>query len=118
FIAEGRGFLRRLGALLRPLGRSLLVIAAVTATAAATAIAAADELEVLDDDAELGTLAAALLVFPLVVLEAAFDEDGFTLLAVLVDDFSRFAEGGTVDKGGFLALLATGGEPAIHRQAE
>src|SRR5690606_36022587 len=36
-----------------------------------------------------------------------------------VDGFRGFAEGGAVDEGDFLALLAVGGgKPAVHRQAE
>ena len=69
-------------------------------------VAAADELEVLDDDGDLAALAAALLVFPLVVLQAALDEDGLALGEVLVDDLGLLPEGGAVDKRHLLLVLA------------
>ena len=76
------------------------------ATPAAVSVAAADELEVVDDDGELGALAAALLVFPGVVLDAALYEDGLALGEVLVDDLAGAAEGGAVDEQDLFAVLA------------
>ena len=78
--------------------RSAASAVAATSAATAAAVAAAEELEVLDDDRELAALAAALLVFPGVVLQPAFDEDRLALLAVLVDDLGLLAEGGAVDE--------------------
>src|SRR5271170_8087642 len=114
FLAEGLiggGGLRRWGllagvrtALRRPGGGPGLAWLgfATASSAAATAIFSADELEILYHDAHLAALAAALLVFPLVVFESAFDEDRLALLEVLVDDFAGSAEGGTVDESYFL----------------
>src|SRR5438128_7529524 len=83
------------------------------------AVAAAYELEVFYDDGELAALGAALFVIPGVVTQAALDEEGFALLAILADDFGLFAEGGAVHEADFLALFAIGGAIlAVDREAE
>src|SRR6478672_6320207 len=94
FIAEGLlgrrtcvgrltlGSLRATLRLRATVGRTLVLgrlVAAGILLPAALAVATADELEVLDDDRQLRALPAAVLVFPLVVLEPAFDEDRLAL---------------------------------------
>ena len=63
----------------------VLGVAAAATTTATRAAGGADELEVVDDNGQLGALPAAVLVFPLVVLEPALDEDGLALAHVLVE---------------------------------
>ena len=91
-------------------GRSRGVVAAAGAGGGAALFAAlglaADEGEVLEDDAEARTFLAGLLIFPLVELEAAFHEDAGPLAAVLGDDLGLLAVALDVDVGDFLALLA------------
>ena len=83
------------------------------------AIAGAEELEVFDDDGDLAALGAGL-VFPGVVLEAAFDEERFAFRAVLVNHFGLLAEDGAAYETGFFlifaggtAVFAVGGEAEI-----
>src|SRR5688500_11954517 len=81
--------------LVPPAARGALASTTASATTTAAAvIAPADELEILDDHADLAALAAAVLVFPGVELEVPLDEDRLALLAILVDDFARAAPGG------------------------
>src|SRR5262245_11535386 len=72
---------------------------------AAGAVAPADELEIIHVHAQLAALAASLFVFPLIVLEPAFDEDRLALGEVLVDDLGGATESRAIDEGDFLALL-------------
>src|SRR5205823_4830129 len=60
--------------------------AAWGAAAWRAAVATPEELEVIDDHRVLAALAAALLVFPGVVLQPSLDQQGSALSAVLVDD--------------------------------
>lgn len=73
--------------------------------AAAAAIAVGQKLEVFDDDVELAAF-FALVVFPGVVAEAAFDEEGAALVAVLCNDLAAAPEAGELDEGDLFALLA------------
>lgn len=76
------------------------------------------ELEGLDDNVELVAL-FALVVFPGVVSEAAFDEEGAALTAVLLDDLAAASEAGELDVGGLFALLAgLRGVAAIYGETE
>lgn len=62
-------------------------VTAAFAAAAATALAAGlaiDELEVLDDDAVLGSVLTGFFVLPGVELKSPFDEDGATFAEVLL----------------------------------
>jgi len=102
-------------------GRGVVAAAGTGGGAAllATLGLATDEGEVLEDDAEARTLLAGLLVFPLVELEAAFDEDAGALAAVLGDDLGLLAVALDVDVGDFLALLAfLGGVGAVDGEGE
>src|SRR5262249_39505028 len=58
-------------------------------SASALGVAAAEELDALDDDLVLGPLAAAVLVFPLVQLQPALDEQRVALLGVLRDQVGQ-----------------------------
>src|SRR5205823_6600169 len=83
------------------------------------AVLCAEELELLDDHRELAALRAGLGVFPSVVLQPAFDEEGLALMAILVDNLGLLAEGGAVDEASLLLVLAGGGAVlAIRREAE
>src|SRR5262245_19059818 len=77
-----------------------------------------DELEVLDDDADLAVLLAVLL--PGVELEAALQEDLPALLHVAGDGLARAAPGFAVEETGLLDLLAglLAVVGAVHGQAE
>ena len=57
--------------------------------AVALAVRAAEELDVVDDDLVLGPLAAAVLVFPLVELQPAFDVERVAFLGVLRDQVGQ-----------------------------
>src|SRR5256885_12009240 len=61
-----------------------------SATTTSTAVAASNELETFHHDRQLAALAAALLVFPLVVLQASFDEDRLALGEILIVELRLF----------------------------
>ena len=78
-----------------------------------------EKLEPLTDHAQLGALLAAGFIFPAVELQAAFHENGFSLLGVFADDFGLTPPEGDVHKGGFLAFFAAfGGEGAADGQSD
>src|SRR5205814_458562 len=115
-----RTLLRALVAAVAVVGTALsAALSTAAATATSAAITTTDELEILHDDGDLGALSAALLVFPLVELEPALDEDRLALGHVLVDHLRLLSEGGDVDEGDLLAVLAGGGAVlAIGRKSE
>ncbi len=61
----------------------------------------------------------ALLVFPGIKTQPAFDEDAAAFGAVLGDDLAGFAEGGAIDEDGVDAVLASRrAEFTVDGQAE
>ncbi len=121
-VALGGLLARRRGGFAAVFGHGGFGLSPATASTAVTTLAggaaAVEELEVFDDDAHLGAF-RAVLGFPLIEFEAAFDEERVALLFVLGEDFGGFSEAGAIDEGGFLffdAVLA--GPGAIDGEAE
>ena len=67
-------------------------LVSATATTTRRITSSAHQLEIIDDDDVLGTLAAALLVFPGIVFEPAFDQELLALLAILIDHLGAATE--------------------------
>src|SRR5258705_13753810 len=121
FVADRRLLLLRGGSGLgRPgacgpllLARWCLAFFGWRCSATTAILAAAEQLESLNNDLMLAALAAALLVVPGFVFEAAFDQKRAAFLAVLIDHFRLLAEGATVDEADFLAILALRRAPFV-----
>ena len=64
-------------------------------------------------------LSAALLIFPGVVFETAFDEQRSSLLAILVNDFRLFSERGNINEQYLFAIFAIlRAVLVVYREAE
>ena len=95
-------------------------VAAVVTAALRGAVTAAEQLEILGNDADAAAALAGLLIFPCIHLQAALDEDRAALAQVLCGHFTCAAPACYIQESCFFAAFAfvRAAGYAVHSQSQ